>query len=66
MLFYNKKVIHKNCVSFTDCINEITNTQVVNAKDIDVVMLIHNLIKYSGSYSKHQNVYDNIIKVNQL
>ena len=48
----NKKVIFKNCVPFTDCISEINNTQVYNAKDIDIVMPIHNLIEYSDNYSK--------------
>ena len=42
----NKKVIIKICAVFTDCISEINNTQVDNAKDIDVVMPIYNLIKY--------------------
>ena len=28
----NKKVIFKNCAQFTDCIFEIKNTQVDNAK----------------------------------
>ena len=32
----NKKVIFKNCVPFTNCINEINNTHVDNAKDIDI------------------------------
>ena len=48
----NKKVIFKNCAPFTDCISEINNTQVYNAKDIDIVMAIHNLIEYSDNYSK--------------
>ena len=30
----NKKVIFKNCAPFTNCISEINNTQVGNAKDI--------------------------------
>ena len=34
----NKGFIFKNCTSFTDCINEINNTQIDNAKDLDVVM----------------------------
>ena len=32
----NKGVIFKNCTSFTDCISEINNTQIDNAKYIDV------------------------------
>ena len=30
----DKKVIFKNCAPFTNCISEINNTQVYNAKDI--------------------------------
>ena len=30
----NKKVIFKNCAPFTNCISEIDNTQVDNAKEI--------------------------------
>ena len=48
----NKKVIIKNYVPFIDCINEINNTQTDNAKDLDVVMPINNLIEYSDNYSK--------------
>ena len=48
----DKKVIFKNCVPFTDCISEINNTQVANAKNIDAVMPISNLIEYSDKYSK--------------
>ena len=40
----NKKVIFKNCAPFTNCINKINNIQVDNAKDIDIVMPIYNLI----------------------
>ena len=48
----NKKVIFKNCSPFTDCISKINNTQVDNAKDIDIVMPMYNLIEYSDNYSK--------------
>ena len=34
----NKKVIFKNCAPFTNCVSEINNTQIDNAKDIDIVM----------------------------
>ena len=46
----SKMVIFKNCVSFTDCISKINNTQVDNAKDIDVVMPMYNFIEYSDDY----------------
>ena len=32
--------------------NKINNTQVHNAKDIDIVMPMHNLMEYSDYYSK--------------
>ena len=48
----NKQAIFKNCASFTNCINEINNTQGDNAKDLDVVMAMYNLIEYSDNYSK--------------
>ena len=48
----NKTVIFKNCAPFTDCISKINNAQVDNAKDIDIVMLMYNLIEYSDNYSK--------------
>ena len=48
----NKKVIFKNCAPFTNCINEINNTHIDNAKDIDIVMPMYNLIEYSDNYAK--------------
>ena len=48
----NKKVIFKNCAPFTNCISEINNTQIDNAKDIDIVMPMYNLIEHSDNYSK--------------
>ena len=48
----NKKVIFKNCAPFTNSINEINNTQIDNAKGIDIVMPMYNLIEYSNNYEK--------------
>ena len=48
----DKKVTFKNCVPFTNCISEINNTQLENAKYIDIVILMYNLIEYSDNYSK--------------
>ena len=48
----DKKVIFKNCAPFTNYISEINNTQVDNAKDIDIVMPLYNLIEYSDNYAK--------------
>ena len=48
----NKGVIVKNCVPFTDWISEINTTQIDNAKYIDVVMPMYNLIEFSDNYLK--------------
>ena len=48
----NKGVIFKNCAPFINCKSKINNTEVDNAKDIDIVMPMCNLIEYSDNYSK--------------
>ena len=45
-----KKVIFKNCARFTDCISEISNTQLNNATDNEAVMPMYNLIEHTGNY----------------
>ena len=45
----NKGVIFKTCAPFIDCISEINNTQIDNAKYIAFVMPVHNLIKYNNN-----------------
>ena len=42
----------KNCASFINCITEMNNTQVDNAKGIDIVTPMYNLIEYSDNYAK--------------
>ena len=48
----NNKVTFKNYAPFANCISEINNKQVDNAHDINLVMPMSNLIKYSNIYSK--------------
>ena len=48
----DRGVAFKNCAPFTNCISEINNTQVGNAKDINIVMPMYNLIEYSDNYAK--------------
>ena len=48
----NKGRVSKNCTLFTDCIIEIKDTLIDNAKYIVVVMSMDNLIEYSDNYSK--------------
>ena len=52
----SKKVIFKFSVPFTDRISKINNTQVDNAKDLNVVMPMYNLIEYSDNYSKRLGI----------
>ena len=48
----DKGVSFKNCAPFINCISEINNTQIDNAKYIDIVMPMYNLIEYSDNYAK--------------
>ena len=47
----NKQVIFKNCAPFADCISEVSNVQIDNAKDIDVLIPIYDLIEYGDNHS---------------
>ena len=62
----NKKVIFKNCALFTSCITKINNTQVDYAKDIDMIILMHNLIEYNKDYSKTSGSLWQYERLNQL
>ena len=46
-----KKVTFKNCAPFINCINEINNMQEDNAKDLDIVIPMYNLIEYCNNYA---------------
>ena len=48
----DKGVAFRNCAPFTNCVSETNNTQIDNAKYIDIVMPMYNLIEYSDNYSK--------------
>ena len=62
----NKGVIFKNCAPFTDCISEINNTQIDNAKYINVTIPMYNLIEHSDNYLKTQEVCGNITDMIQM
>ena len=48
----DKGVTFKNCAPFINCKTAKSNTEIDNAKDIDIVMQMYNLIEYSDNYSK--------------
>ena len=58
--------IIRTCAPFTNCTREINNTYIDNAKDIDIVISMYNLIQYSDNYSKTSGIYDNTVKINDL
>ena len=39
----DKRVAFKSCAPFTNCVSEINDTQIDNAKDTDIVMPMYNL-----------------------
>ena len=41
----NKRVTFETCAPFTDYISEINNTQIDNAKDLHVVVLMYTKIE---------------------
>ena len=47
-----KGAAFKNYAPFINCISEINNMQIGNAKEIDIVMPMYNLIEYSDNYAK--------------
>ena len=52
----NKKVLFKNCVQLNNCSSRVNNMLIDDAHDIDVVMPMYNLIKYSDNYSKTSGI----------
>ena len=48
----NKGVRFKNCALFVNCKNEINNTVIDNAKDVDIVMPVYEMLEYSDNYTK--------------
>ena len=48
----DKGVIFKHCAPLINCKTGINNTEIDNAKNIDILMPMYNLIEYSDNYSK--------------
>lgn len=57
----------KYCVSFRDYITQINDTQIVNPKDLDIVMPAFNSFEFSSDYKKIiKKFLLNIQKINQM
>ena len=52
----NIQVVFKNCARSTDWISEMNRAQIDNAKDINIVMPMSNLIEYSDNYSRTSGI----------
>ena len=39
-------------MSFIKCISKINDTEIYNAQDIDILMVMYNLVEYSDNYLK--------------
>ena len=57
----DKSVAFRNCAPFTNCITEINNSQIDNAKDIAIVVPMYNLLEYNLL-----EVCGNITEMNQI
>ena len=62
----NKQAIFKNFLPFTDCITKTNNTQLDNAKDLDAVISMYNLVEYSNIYWKYLDVYISFAEICQI
>ena len=49
---YDKKLAFKNNAPFISYISKINNTLIDNAEDLNIVMPVYNLVKYSKNYRK--------------
>ena len=48
----DKDVTFKSCAPFSRCISRINNTEIDNAKNIDIAMPMYKLTEYSNNYLK--------------
>ena len=51
----NKSVAFKNDAPFINCIPKINGVEIDNAKDLDAVMPMYDLLEYSKNYKKKNN-----------
>ena len=50
-IHHDTKVAFKNCAPFRRCITHINDEHVETAENLDIIMLMYNLLEYSGNYS---------------
>ena len=47
----NANVAFRNCAPFTGCVTHINDAHVETAENLDIIMPMYNLIKYSDNYA---------------
>ena len=47
----NTNVAFKNCAPFTRCVTHINDEHVETAENLDIIMPMYNLLKYSDNYA---------------
>ena len=62
----NRFLAFKNNASLTHCTSKINNVLIDNAKDLDVVMPMYNLLEYSKITEKQQVVSGIITEMNLI
>ena len=62
----NKNLAFKNNAPFINCIPKVNRVKIDNAEDLDVVMSMYNLLEYSKTKGKQQEVCGTIIEMNQV
>ena len=62
----DKGVTFKNCAPFVKCISRINNTEIDNAKDIDIVMPSTTWLNIVIIIEKRLKVYGNAVKMDQM
>ena len=49
---YATEIAVTNCTPFIKCITKVDGTAIDDAKDLDLVMPMHNLLEYSSNFSE--------------
>ena len=55
----NRFLAFKNNTPFINCISKINNILIENTEDLDILMPMYNLFKYSKSYRKATGIFCN-------
>ena len=63
---FDKRLTLKNNALFVSCISKINGELVENAEDLDILIPMYNLLKYSKNYEKTSGSLLIIIETSQM